>query len=581
MRFKRPLTLLLLMTLLLLVPGAAFASGNLWTYKNASELNWHRVTAAGTVIVGADDTLLCLDPESGKILWRRDEFKNLPQTQVDEVVGTPFLLVSQNTSGFTQAKTALYALSLEDGTTVWESEKLKGATIGVYPVYDQDMVVMFTSRDAREAKTKPGMTAFQLSSGEMLWDVDWDDKIDLHTVENVGKWVVHFDLSGHQDPVAANGSLYVPFAGVHKYDLKTGKLLWKSVYDVTEGKLKKGNAPIVVQDGIVYSSAKGQLRAFEDASGALKWTSADFGAGVAEVQVTGNLVYGRMGGTFYDYSEKEWKLKKPLGVVALSKTTGQAVWKYDKAEDGITNMLLLPEQNAMVIADAKSLIGLDTSSENKPTELFRTKVEFKNKIGAGAAAMKVARFGMGGLQGGLKGLSDDKKAQDHPIMLAMQPNGTIVVRGRQHMLAFDPKSKTIPWSLQYAAPGLSNWMKFAMASIYAMNYMSSTATASQTYYGTSENNRANAQRQQMIRNFSKLMNERFSATKSGIKFVNILTNLEDGKDKGPGLVGVDMVTGQAAYQIVLKDKEPDYQVDEVTGRLYNLKGKELFAYSIR
>jgi hypothetical protein len=77
------------------------------------------------------------------------------------------------------------------------------------------------------------------------------------------------------------------------------------------------------------------------------------------------------------------------------------------------------------------------------------------------------------------------------------------------------------------------------------------------------------------------MNERFSSTKSGIKFVNILTNLEDGKDKGPGLVGVDMQTGQAAYQIVLKDKEPDYQVDEVTGRLFNLKGKELFAYSIR
>jgi hypothetical protein len=235
----------------------------------------------------------------------------------------------------------------------------------------------------------------------------------------------------------------------------------------------------------------------------------------------------------------------------------------------------------MLIADAKSLIGLDIGSENKATELFRTKVEFKTKVGAGAAAMKVARFGLGGIQGGLKGLSDDKKAQDVPIMLALQPNGTVVVRGRQHILGFDPKTKQIPWSVQFAAPGMSGWQKFAMASIYAMNYMSATATASSTYYGTQENNRANAQRQNTLRNFSKLMNQRYSSTKAGDQFVHILTNLEDGKDKGPGLVGVDMRTGQASYQIVLKDKEPDYQVDEVTGRLFNLKGKELFAYSIR
>ncbi len=578
MRLKTPLSIRLITSLLFLFPALAFAGGNIWTYKNASDLNWHRVTAAGTVIVGADDTLLCLDPETGKVLWRRDQFKNIPASQVEEVTGTPFLLVSENASG---AKTSLHALNMEDGTTLWQSEKLKGTTIGVYTIYEQDMVVLFTSRRGTDTKSTPDMIAFQLSSGEMLWESDFADKVDLHVVDAPGKWIVHYDLSGHQDPVAAGGSLYVPFAGVHRYDLKTGKLVWGVPFDVTEGKLKKGNARLVVQDGIVYSSAKGQLRALDQETGAIKWTSADFGAGVAEVLASGNLVYGRMGGTFYDYKDKEWELKKPLGVVALNKNTGAVVWKYDKADDAITNMLLLPEQNAMLIADAKSLIGLDVGSESKVTELFRTKVEFKTKVGAGAAAMKIARFGMGGLQGGFKGLSDDKKAQDVPIMLALQPNGTVVVRGRQHMLAFDPKSKQIPWSVQFAAPGMSGWQKFAMASIYAMNYMSATASASSSYYGSSENTRANNTRQQMLRNFSKLMNQRFSATKADGQFVHILTNLEDGKDKGPGLVGVDMRTGQPSYQIVLKDKEPDYQVDEVSGRLFNLKGKELLAYSIR
>ena len=85
----------------------------------------------------------------------------------------------------------------------------------------------------------------------------------------------------------------------------------------------------------------------------------------------------------------------------------------------------------------------------------------------------------------------------------------------------------------------------------------------------------------MLSSFTELMNKRYTATRSSGKFMHMLTNVDEGGEKGPGLVGVNMETGETAYSLVLKDRDPNYEVDEVTRRLYNLKNKEIQAYSIQ
>ena len=89
-------------------------------------------------------------------------------------------------------------------------------------------------------------------------------------------------------------------------------------YDVTEGYLKRGNAQAIMDGDVVYTSAKGVIRAIDRNTGAIKWTSSDFGAAVAQMDMDGNLIFGRMGGAFYENNSKNWILKKPLGVVAVS-----------------------------------------------------------------------------------------------------------------------------------------------------------------------------------------------------------------------------------------------------------------------
>ena len=41
-----------------------------------------------------------------------------------------------------------------------------------------------------------------------------------------------------------------------------------------------------------------------------------------------------------------------------------------------------------------------------------------------------------------------------------------------------------------------------------------------------------------------------------------------------------MLTGNAERQIIFNDKSPDYEVDELEGRLFNMNKGKLSAYSI-
>ena len=78
-------------------------------------------------------------------------------------------------------------------------------------------------------------------------------------------------------------------------------------YDVTEGAIKRGNAQAIIFGETIYTSAKGQIRAIDAATGTVKWTSKDFGNAVAEMIVSDGALYCRLGGTFYDSGKRTWE----------------------------------------------------------------------------------------------------------------------------------------------------------------------------------------------------------------------------------------------------------------------------------
>jgi outer membrane protein assembly factor BamB len=564
-----------------LVVGALLATtaagASLWTHKPASDIKWYRVTDVGTLLVGSKGALYALDGETGQQVWSRADLAGSEEFEVEAIPGTPLLLVS-DTSGTFRKGTRLFALDVLSGQNIWETEKMKGATVAVEPVYEKDLVLLVTVDNNSANKAKPRVTALRMTTGELVWESEYPDNVDLYGIERGGKYFPKFDLSGANPPLYDADSVYFTYAGLHRYSLEDGRLLWGTKYDVTEGSIKRGNAQAVIDGDTIYTSAKGQLRAIDKQTGAVRWTSKDFGGAVAEMKLGGEHIYGRLGGAFYDFSKREYVAKKPFGVAAVDRKTGATVWYYDKASDSITNMMLLPEANTVLVADAKSLIGIDSASAGKVKESYKVKLEFKNNLGAAGTAAKVAKFGFGGLGAIGKGGGDDR---DEPVALYRRENGTVVVAGKQHLLAFDPRARQIMWSVKYEAPGVPGWQKIAMAGLTALAYTSATASAAGSYAGTSENRWANKQRVGSLVAYEQFVSKRYSATKQTGNYVYVLTTVKDGKEKGAGLVGVHMETGKGDRQILFKDKEPDYQVDEMAGRVFNLRNsKELSAFAV-
>jgi outer membrane protein assembly factor BamB len=557
--------------------AAVTQAAPLWTHKPTSDIKWYRVTDVGSVLIGSKAGLYTLDGTNGQTIWTRNDLAGAEEFEVETIAGTPLLLVS-DTSGTFSKGTKLFAVDLLTGQNIWATDKLKGATVAVEPVYEKDIVLLVTVPDNRANKAKPKITALRLTTGELVWEADYPDNVDLYGIERGSKYFPKFDLSGANEPLHDSDSVYFTYAGLHRYALEDGKLMWGVKYDVTEGSIKRGNAQALIDGETIYTSAKGQLRAIDKQSGTIKWTSKDFGGAVAELKLIGDVIYGRLGGAFYDFGKREYVNKKPFGVAAVNRSTGATLWYYEGAKDSVTNMVLIPNENLVLLADAKNVIALDTSSTGKAKEAYKMKLEFKNNLGAAATVAKVAKFGFGGLSAlGSKG----GDSTDEPVALYRRENGTVVVQGKQHLLAFDPRSRNIAWSVKYEAPGVPGWQKIAMAGLTALAYTSATAAAANSYYGTTQNRWANSQRINSLAAYEQFVSKRYSATKSTGNYVYVLTTVKEGKEKGAGLIGVHMETGRGDRQIMFKDKEPDYQVDEAEGRVFNLRNsKELSAFSV-
>ena len=78
------------------------------------------------------------------------------------------------------------------------------------------------------------------------WDLQIDAKADLYLSEKGSKFSPRMDLNGHAQPTFSGDAMYVAYAGLHKINVKTGKLEWGHAFDVTEKSFKNTNASPLV-----------------------------------------------------------------------------------------------------------------------------------------------------------------------------------------------------------------------------------------------------------------------------------------------------------------------------------------------
>ena len=163
------------------------------------------------------------------------------------------------------------------------------------------------------------------------------------------------------------------------------------------------------------------------------------------------------------------------------------------------------------------------------------------------------------------------------MVISTRADGSVVVRGKQHLLAFDPTKREIVWSTKYEAPGVPGWQKAIMGVFAAMSFAEAATRSAHTGVLDSDTRWTNRRNFRDIDSYYKVATKRFTATESTDSYAYILTSLqgEGKKKKRPGIVGVNLDTGKGDREIPLNDKEPVCEVDELSGRVFSVKDEKI------
>ncbi|WP_414664493.1 outer membrane protein assembly factor BamB family protein [Horticoccus sp. 23ND18S-11] len=558
---------------------AAAPAQQVWSTPLGADAKWHQLTSLGGLLIGTDQALMAITPEDGKIAWKRDDIKKSNRNNAREIPGTP-ILICNTYDGMMNSKVTFMAIDSQTGTTIWTAPQLLGQYHGTIPVPQKNLVI-FVVNTMDQKDNGVYFMAHDLTTGAAKWSTKFTKAggIPLHLADNSGRFIPTMDLSGYHDPVVDGDELYVGYLGVHCVDLTSGAVKWGVEFPAGNKGLKKTYAPLRIDGDRIYGGGGGSVYAIDRKTGTQLWKSdriSDFAglfkardnAIVAQLEIVGGKIFSRYGGNFSD--GKTAALREPIGIVVLDPADGKSLYHFDKAKEGITNMAVLADGKTVVFADGANVLGLDAAAAT-PTETFRVPIEFKRKMGMGGVA-KIGLGALGGVTGLAKGvMSANKGLLDVPVAVNLN-GGRVIVQGKQHLLGFDPETKTSSWSLFYAAPSeaLGNIAMFAVTAAAAV-YGNAQAAAGGGF-GTSGYNSGVTTIHTNLDNYNKYTEKaaaRAGSSKASQAYTYILTKVE----KDIGVVGVNLATGETDRELPLKDKEPEYMVDEPMNRVFHFKGK--------
>ncbi len=322
--------------------------------------------------------------------------------------------------------------------------------------------------------------------------------------------------------------------GLRKMSAKTGEILWTSPLKVKAlPALRHGYAPMLLnQDqSVVYVPTERYLYAVSTVDGSVLWNEPKkLKGGVAQMAYTADGIVvkgsGAVGGK-----------GKPF-IMVLDPKTGEPTWKKPFKDLANASSFIVREGKIVLYAD-KAIFSI--SIKDGSAGILARKIKFKDG--------------------------------EIPHTMELRENGYLL-RASQNMALYDFSGKQVYHSYN-KAPQASLLAKVAStAAIMAVN-AASAAAAHDRAMATGRD-----QEYELISG-NPVMSERFKQTAASDCYVYVLAVAGGGSHKkGAGIVQVDKVDGENKKSIVLGTKEPDYEMDEIGGRLFFMSGKkEITCYS--
>lgn len=533
-----------------------------WDLDLEHNIRFQSALDENLLLVGTDRHLFGVDMKAGKPVWR---FRNIQLGQED-VLAVPWsnvAILSEGWGGeYKDKESNVLAINTLTGERLWESPTIKERVLNVVPDLENRRILMVTAKKPHgkgrgDFEREPRLYLMDTLTGKILWRADFDQEIRLtplpQTPDQKQRKYHSFNLSAYHPPLFHGGSVFVLYDGIRCYDTQTGQLVWHRKFGVFEGDLAKSYAEPWFDEQNVYVAGEGKVCAFRLADGEQLWKTDDFGI-VTELYADANVLYGKLGGQFFDFAGNEWDRKGPFGAVALDPKTGKKLWKWDHGDNAVTNLLIFGDR--VYFADGDDLFALSRAGGKK---LYKKPHHFSKP----------------------------------PKYLSFNEADQLVLIGEENAAGFSYADGQRLWYYELKPPGVGFWKHLAaglLVSTGALVAVTSYAVALHRDLlpaAPSPVNRIFNYRNRLIK-LGKAAGKGMIGAGGDLLHLTRYAQLDGNHQyfftrlpKGKGLVGVNLTRGIIDQMFPMKEENIELLVSEVNRMVIQAEGSHLLAYSLQ
>jgi len=602
-------------------------------YDLGSSINEMSLTVGGVLVVATNEGLVGIRPTESQPVFKFNNFGKLKPEETDFVPNSPYIIVSQGVgSKFAGiAKTKRAVIDYMTGKVIFNSDTdnwNQVFTINVVLPQNKLIISGIQKEGDKFEKSTPKVAVYDLATSK----IDYSFFLDKPGRVGIAK-----DLSITGTPLLLKNMLILSTAQGLIAKSHTGEDIWTNkikginwmVADATEkeiygfettsngkntrihkigdngAELWKDDRKVqgnisnfqILPQGLAVVSDKSdggsssvfaaknesEIAFLSAASGEDLWDKAPKTKGYVQhfyVQDDGILFGIQQGGINKISFDGNTLFKKPL-----------------KTGENILVMAESPQGLIYITSEDANIVDLKTGDQvwNKPLK-YKNSVAVASTYDSAKNRYLIAAddtvYAIDANSGDISELAKVKFDEKEAANAMEMRNGNIFMASSQNMMMLGDNGDQ-KYHGYFKSPGQSGFMKalggvVAVAATGLSMAHAAQAGMNKTGFGSSNDlrnyNDYGKENQRAADMFASIgdasftmMSKRFKATAATENAQFILTKLDD----GVGLVKVNKDTGKVDKEIVLKDKKPEYQVDDVAGVLYyKANDKTIYAYDL-
>lgn len=589
-------------------------------YDLGAKINEMTLTVGGILVVATDDGLTGIRPTQKEPVFTFNTFGKLKPEETDFIPNSPYIVVSQGAdskfAGLTKTKRAV--IDYMRGDVIFNSENDNWNQIYTCNIIlpENKLVISGIQKEGDKfEKITPKVAVYDLSSRKLDYSFFLDKP---------GRVGVARDFSVTGTPLLMKDFLIVPTAQGLIAKSHTGADVWENkvkginwmVADATGTEIYGFETTTNGKNTRIHKIGKngdelwkddrkvqGNVSNFEITPKGLAVVSDKNDGGSSSVLATKNEseIAFLSASTGEDVWDKAPKTKGYVqhfyiqddgilfgiqqGGINKISFDGQALFKKPlKTGENIMIMAETPQGLIYITSEDANIVNLKTGDE-----IWKKPLKYKNSPSVASTfdsknnryliAADETVFSIDGNSGDISEIATTKFDEKEMANTIEIKNDNIFLSSSQNMMMLDSKGKLL-YHEYFKSPGKSGFVKVlagvvAVASTALAMAYAAKAGANRSAFGNSndlssyndygkENKRAADMFASIGDASFNLMSQRFKATSATENSQFILSKLDD----GVGIVKVSKVTGKVDKEIVLNDKKPEYQIDEIEGVLY-------------